>query len=98
MKSKSTWKFQTYIETYNYKLVGDKNYLNKISNFIIKRIKYCQNIEWQKNKRSKDNVEQLIEDKFKVIKISQIIIFIYYVILLFNMVIFAGYNSINSYN
>ena len=46
MKSKSTWKFQTYIETYNYKLVGDKNYLNKISNFIIKRIKYCQNIEW----------------------------------------------------
>ena len=51
-----------------------------------------------KNKRLKDNVEQLIEDKFKVIKISQIIIFIYYVILLFNMVILAGYNSINSYN
>lgn len=31
-------------------------------------------------------------------KFSQIIIFIYYVILLFNMVLFARYNSINSYN
>lgn len=39
-----------------------------------------------------------IEDKKKVTKFSQIIIFIYYVILLFNMAIFARYNSISSYN
>lgn len=39
-----------------------------------------------------------IEDKKKIKKFSQIMVFIYYVILLFNMVIFARYTSINSYN
>ena len=39
-----------------------------------------------------------IEDKKKVSKLSHIIVFIYYVILLFNMVFFARYNSIVSYN
>lgn len=39
-----------------------------------------------------------IEDKIKVKKLSQIIIFIYYIIFIFNMVIFARYNNINSYN
>ncbi len=34
----------------------------------------------------------------KIKRFSQIIIFIYYVILLFNMVIFARFNSISSYN
>ena len=39
-----------------------------------------------------------IKDKNKVLNISRIIVFIYYVILLFNMAIFARYNNINSYN
>ena len=33
-----------------------------------------------------------------MLKLSHIIVFIYYVILLFNMVVFARYNSIDSYN
>ena len=50
------------------------------------------------NKIYGNNYAQKIEDKKKVVKFSQIIIFIYYIILLFNMVIFARYNNINSYN
>lgn len=50
------------------------------------------------NKIYGNNYVEKIEDKKKVTKFSQIIIFIYYIILLFNMVIFARYNSINSYN
>lgn len=46
----------------------------------------------------RNNYVEKIEDKKKITKLSQIIIFIYYIILLFNMVIFARYNSINSYN
>ena len=38
------------------------------------------------------------EDKKKVIKPSQSIIFIYYIILLCNMVVFTRHNEINSYN
>ena len=50
------------------------------------------------NKIYINNYVEKIEDKKKVIKLSQIIIFIYYVILLFNMGMFARYNSIDSYN
>lgn len=50
------------------------------------------------NKIYGNNYVEKIEDKKKVKKLSQIIIFVYYIILLFNMVIFARYNSINSYN
>ena len=50
------------------------------------------------NKIYSDNYVEKIEDKKKMIKFSQIIVFIYYGILLFNMVIFARYNSIDSYN
>ena len=45
-----------------------------------------------------NNYVEKIEDKKKVKKLSLSIIFIYYIILLFNMVIFARYNNINSYN
>lgn len=50
------------------------------------------------NKIYGNNYVEKIEDNKKVKKLSQIIIFVYYIILLFNMVIFARYNSINSYN
>lgn len=38
------------------------------------------------------------EDKRKVIKLSQWIIFIYYIILLCNMVVFTRHTTVNSYN
>lgn len=44
-----------------------------------------------------DYVEK-IEDKKKITKFSQSIIFIYYMILLFNMVLFARYHHVNNYN
>ena len=50
------------------------------------------------NKIYGNNYAEKIEDKKKVKNFSQIIIFVYYIILLFNMVIFARYSSINSYN
>ncbi len=50
------------------------------------------------NKIYSNNYVEKIKDKKKVSKLSHVIVFIYYVILLFNMVIFARYNSINSYN
>lgn len=50
------------------------------------------------NKIYSNNYVEKLEDRKKVLKISQIIVFIYYVILLFNMVVFARYNSIDSYN
>ena len=50
------------------------------------------------NKIYGDNCVEKIEEKKKVTKLSQIILFLYYIILLFNMVIFARYNNINSYN
>ena len=50
------------------------------------------------NRIYENNYVEKIEDKNKVKKYSQIVIFIYYVILLFNMVIFARYNSVDSYN
>ena len=45
-----------------------------------------------------NNYVEKIEDKKKMLKLSHIIVFIYYVVLLFNMVVFARYNSIDSYN
>ena len=45
-----------------------------------------------------NNYVEKLDDKKKVLKLSHIIVFIYYVILLFNMVVFARYNSIDSYN
>ena len=50
------------------------------------------------NKIYSDNYVEKIEDKNKIKKISQTIIFIYYIILIFNMVFFARYNTINDYN
>ena len=50
------------------------------------------------NKIYENNYIEKIEDKKKNTKLSQIIVSIYYTILLFNMVIFARYNIINSYN
>lgn len=50
------------------------------------------------NKTYSNNYVEKIEDKKKVSKLSHVIVFIYYVILLFNMVVFARYNSIDSYN
>ena len=45
-----------------------------------------------------NNCVEKLEDKKKMSKLSHVIVFIYYVILIFNMAIFARYNSINSYN
>ncbi len=50
------------------------------------------------NKIYSNNYVEKLENKKKIFKLSNIIVFIYYVILLFNMVFFARYNSINSYN
>ena len=50
------------------------------------------------NKIYSNNYVVKIEDKKKMSKLSHVIVFIYYVILLFNMVVFARYNSIDSYN
>lgn len=50
------------------------------------------------NKIYSNNYVEKIEDKKKVSKLPHVIVFIYYVILLFNMVVFARYNSIDSYN
>ena len=50
------------------------------------------------NKIYENNYVEKIEDNKKVKILSQIIIFVYYIILMFNMVLFARYNSINSYN
>ncbi len=45
-----------------------------------------------------NNYVERIEDKKKVLRISHIILFVYYIILLFNMALFARYHNINSYN
>lgn len=50
------------------------------------------------NKIYSNNYVEKIEDKNKVKRLSQIIIFIYYIILLFNMAFFARYNIVDSYN
>lgn len=50
------------------------------------------------NKIYSNNYVEKIDDKKKVSKLSHIIVFIYYIILLFNVVVFARYNSIDSYN
>ena len=50
------------------------------------------------NKIYSNNYVEKIEDKNKIKKLSQTIIFIYYIILIFNMVFFARYNVFNNYN
>ena len=50
------------------------------------------------NKIYSNNYVEKIEDKNKIKKLSQTIIFIYYIILIFNMVFFARYNVVNNYN
>ncbi|MCH5166997.1 MAG: VanZ family protein [Erysipelotrichales bacterium] len=50
------------------------------------------------NKIYENDYVERIEDKNKVFKFSLSIVFIYYIILLFNMVIFARFNSVSSYN
>lgn len=50
------------------------------------------------NKIYESNFIEKIKDREKMFKLSNTIIFLYYVILLFNMVIFARYISIRSYN
>ena len=45
-----------------------------------------------------NNYAETVYDKKKVKKYSQIIVFIYYFILIFNMVFFARFSNINSYN
>ena len=64
------------------------------------RVEYDPNIELNYFIRiiDENNYIEKIEDKKKNTKLSQIIVSIYYTILLFNMVIFARYNIINSYN
>ena len=50
------------------------------------------------NKIYENNCVEKITDKKKILKFSQSIVFLYYIILMFNMVIFARYNSVNGYN
>ena len=50
------------------------------------------------NKIYENNYIEKIKDKKKINKLSQLTIFIYYIIFIFNMVIFARYNNIYSYN
>lgn len=50
------------------------------------------------NRIYSNNYVEKLEDKKKVSKLSHVIIFIYYVILSFNMGFFARYHSIDSYN
>lgn len=45
-----------------------------------------------------NNYVEKVENKKKIVKFSQGIVFLYYGVLLFNMVIFARYHSINNYN
>ena len=49
------------------------------------------------NKIYSNNYVEKIEDKKKILKLSHVIVFIYYVILLFNMVVFARYNCIYAF-
>lgn len=71
----------------------DLNYFIRLSIIIISSI-----FVFVGNKIYGNNYVEKIEDKNKIKKLSQIIIFIYYLILLFNMVIFARYTIIDSYN
>lgn len=50
------------------------------------------------NKIYCNNHVEKIDDKNKFMKISYVIIFLYYVVLLFNVIIFARYNYFDSYN
>lgn len=45
-----------------------------------------------------NNYVEKLEDKRKIKKLSQSIIFVYYIIFMFNMIGFARYSNINSYN
>jgi len=50
------------------------------------------------NRIYSNNYVEKIEDKKKVLKLSHVIVFVYYITLLFNLVIFARYYSIDCYN
>ena len=50
------------------------------------------------NKVYSDNFIERIEDKKKVLRFSNVIVFVYYILFLFNMVVFARYGSVDSYN
>ena len=50
------------------------------------------------NKVYSDNFIERIEDKKKVLRFSNVIVFVYYIVFLFNMVVFARYGSVDSYN
>ena len=50
------------------------------------------------NRIYSNNYVEKIEDKKKIFRLSQTIVFIYYVVLLFNMAFFARYSSVDSYN
>ena len=50
------------------------------------------------NKIYNDKYVEKIEEKNKVNKFSKIIIFVYYIILMFNMVFFARFNHVDGYN
>ncbi len=50
------------------------------------------------NKLYSDNFIERIEDKKKVLRFSNVIVFVYYIVFLFNMVVFARYGSVDSYN
>lgn len=50
------------------------------------------------NKIYCNNYVEKLDDKKKSFKILQIILFIYYAVFLFNLVLFARYNNLNSYN
>ncbi len=50
------------------------------------------------NKIYGNNYVEKINDKKKVTRFSQIVVFIYYIILIFNMGLFARYSSVESYN
>lgn len=50
------------------------------------------------NKIYSNNYVEKLEEKEKMLWFSHMIVFIYYTVLLFNMVIFARYNSIDNYN
>lgn len=50
------------------------------------------------NKIYENNYVEKINDKKKVTRFSQIVVFIYYIILIFNMGFFARYSSVKSYN
>lgn len=69
-------------------------------NYFIRLIVFCLSslLIFTGNKIYADNYVEKIDDKLRFKKLSLIIIFVYYIIFIFNMVFFARYTSISSYN